>query len=244
MIARRDAGAGASADASDGTFREAAAGEIPRHGPGATERWSEAIEIEPDASSAVYPAAAALLAGGRVVLDGLPLATLQPDGFFLHDLMRRGGAVHAVGPAARTTPSVEVASRGTLVAADADYARAPDAAVMAMVLAAAGDGPSAFRGLSTLRVKESDRIAAVADGLRALGGEVECGADWARVHPLPPVRRGGAPVAIDARNDHRIAMAFATLGLARPGIAIGNPGCVAKSWPGFWSALDLLRGGP
>lgn len=204
-----------------------------------------AVSIEPDASSAVYPAAAAALVGGRVFLEGLPRRSVQPDAFFLEDLALRGvrleespaGAVHGDG-------GLLVEARGVLRGRDADYASAPDAAVMAMVLAAACDRPSRFTGLRTLRVKESDRIAAVAAGLRALGGTVETGDDWVRVHPLPPIPRTGAPITdtvIDTVQDHRIAMAFAVLGLARPGIAIANPGCVAKSWPGFWTSLDLLR---
>jgi 3-phosphoshikimate 1-carboxyvinyltransferase len=135
---------------------------------------------------------------------------------------------------------------------DANYARMPDAAVMAMVLAACADGPSLFTGLATLRVKESDRIAAVATGLRALGATVETGDDWARIHPLPARNSAvnthesasltaAINVAIDTVNDHRIAMAFAILGLARGGVSIANPGCVGKSWPGFWTSLDLLR---
>jgi 3-phosphoshikimate 1-carboxyvinyltransferase len=108
---------------------------------------------------------------------------------------------------------------------------------MAMVLAACGDGPSRFTGLGTLRVKESDRIEAVAAGLRALGGTVETGGDWVRVHPLPAQP---TPATVDTANDHRIAMAFAVLGLARPGVSIRNPDCVRKSWPGFWDALDAL----
>ena len=110
-----------------------------------------------------------------------------------------------------------------------------------MVLAACGDRPSHFAGLSTLRVKESDRIASVAAGLRALGGTVETGDDWARVYPLPA---RAASAAIDTANDHRIAMAFAVLGLSRPGVSIKNPGCVAKSWPGFWEALERFAREP
>ncbi|MFM7133784.1 MAG: 3-phosphoshikimate 1-carboxyvinyltransferase, partial [Planctomycetota bacterium] len=135
-------------------------------------------------------------------------------------------------------PATLVAADGALRGVDSDYALAPDAAVMAMVLAGCGDRPSRFTGLGTLRVKESDRIEAVAAGLRALGGTVETGPDWVRVDPLPADLR---PAAIDTVNDHRIAMAFAVLGLARPGVSIRNPACVAKSWPGFWRSIDLLR---
>ena len=210
------------------------------------------VDIEPDASSAVYPAAAAVLTGGSVVLEALPRRSAQPDAFFIEDLALRGARVEAIGegggdddgdgasgtaPGSAAPRATRVSAGATLRGFDSDYARAPDAAVMAMVLAACGDRPSLFTGLGTLRVKESDRIAAVAAGLRALGGTVECGEDWARIHPLPARL---VPAAIDTVNDHRIAMAFAVLGLARAGVSIRNPACVAKSWPGFWLALEAL----
>ena len=215
------------------------------------------VDIEPDASSAVYPAAAAVLTGGSVLLEGLPRRNAQPDSYFIEDLALRGARVEAIGEddgegdgeddgeggggaAAGVRPraiATRISAGPVLRGLDSDYARAPDAAVMAMVLAACGDRPSRFTGLGTLRVKESDRIAAVAAGLRALGGTVDCGEDWALVHPLP---ERPTPAAIDTVNDHRIAMAFAVLGLARPGVSIRNPACVGKSWPGFWLALDAL----
>ena len=189
------------------------------------------VVIEPDASSAVYAAAAAVLTGGSVLLEGLPRRSAQPDASFLDDLALRGAAIEEVERGTR------VSARGTLRGLDRDYSTAPDAAVMAMVLAACADAPSRFTGLGTLRVKESDRISAVAAGLRALGGTVETGEDWARIHPLPARL---TPAEIDTANDHRIAMAFAVLGLARGGVSIKNPSCVAKSWPGFWDALSAL----
>jgi 3-phosphoshikimate 1-carboxyvinyltransferase len=195
------------------------------------------IAIEPDASSAVYPAALAAIMGGEVELVGCTRRSLQPDSWFLDDLALRGVTVEEVP--ALAGPSVIVRSDGSLRAHDADYARAPDAAVMAMVLAACADRASRFTGLETLRVKESDRIATVAAGLRALGGRVETGDDWVLVHPLPDKL---TPATIEASADHRIAMAFAVLGAARGGVTIDDPAVVAKSWPGFWSALDLLAG--
>lgn len=205
------------------------------------------VSIEPDASSAVYPAAiAALSPKGVVTLAGLPRRSIQPDAFFFDDLALRGARVE------ETDRGLRVSARGTLRGIDSDYARAPDAAVMAMVLAAMCDRPSRITGLGTLRVKESDRIEAVAAGLRALGGTVETGDDWVRVHPLPPHSPQSSPVVIETVNDHRIAMAFAVLGFVRsrfdrpgfvrPCLEIANPSCVAKSWPGFWDMLDLLRG--
>lgn len=198
------------------------------------------VSIEPDASSAVYPAALAALLGGEVELVGLPRRSAQPDAWFLDDLALRGARVDERVSRDGTVSTV-VSSDGVLRALDADYSRAPDAAVMAMVLAACADGPSLFTGLETLRVKESDRIASVAEGLRALGGAVETGPDWARVHPLPARL---VPAEIRSVRDHRIAMAFAILGCARAGVSIDDPAVVAKSWPGFWRWLDLLRAAP
>jgi 3-phosphoshikimate 1-carboxyvinyltransferase len=172
------------------------------------------------------------------VLEGLPRRSLQPDALFFNDLALRGARIEETPNGVRVRGRVQGKLRGL----DSDYARAPDAAVMAMVLAAVCDTPSRITGLGTLRVKESDRIEAVAKGLRALGGVVETGDDWVRVHPLPPIAGELAPTVIDTVNDHRIAMAFAVLGLIRPGIAIANPRCVEKSWPRYWETLDLLRG--
>ena len=190
-----------------------------------------AVVIEPDASSAVYAAAAAVMTGGSVLLEGLPRRSAQPDTFFFEDLALRGAAIEELDAGTRVT------ARGGVRGLDSDYAPAPDAAVMAMILAACGDAPSRIRGLGTLRVKESDRIATVANGLRALGGTVETGEDWALIHPLPVQLK---PAVIDTASDHRIAMAFSVLGLARAGVSIKNPSCVAKSWPGFWDALSAL----
>ena len=196
------------------------------------------IDVEPDASSAVYPAALAAIMGGEVELVGCARRSLQPDSWFLDDLALRGVEVEELADAAGL-PSVRVRSSGVLRAHDADYSRAPDAAVMAMVVAACADGPSRFTGLGTLPVKESDRIASVAAGLRALGACVDTGSDWATIHPLPAQRTSAV---IAASSDHRIAMAFAILGAARGGVSIDDPGVVSKSWPDFWTALDLLGG--
>ncbi|MFM1823659.1 MAG: 3-phosphoshikimate 1-carboxyvinyltransferase [Planctomycetota bacterium] len=220
------------------------------------------LEVEPDLSSAVYPAALAALVGGRVRLEGIGRRSAQPDAWFLDDLALRGAKVAEVvddasdglprgDAAANGSPSIEaslelslessleVRGSGRIVAVDADYSRAPDAAVMAMVVAACADRPSRFTGLGTLRVKESDRIASVAAGLEALGGRVESGPDWAVVHPLPKTL---VPATIDTARDHRIAMAFAVLGAARAGVTIARPEVVEKSWPGFWAAFEGLRG--
>jgi 3-phosphoshikimate 1-carboxyvinyltransferase len=83
-----------------------------------------------------------------------------------------------------------------------------------------------------MRVKETDRIAAVAAELRRLGQEVEEGPDWFRIVPRP-VR----PATLTTYDDHRMAMAFSIVGLRAPGVRIADPGCVAKTFPGYWDTL-------
>ena len=97
--------------------------------------------------------------------------------------------------------------------------------------------PSTVSGLRTLRVKESDRIAALATELQRIGCTVQTGDDSITVDPRP---RHEKPVHIETYSDHRMAMAFAVLGLARPGISIKNPACVSKSYPSFWRDFARL----
>jgi 3-phosphoshikimate 1-carboxyvinyltransferase len=150
---------------------------------------------------------------------------------------------------------------------DLNASTMPDGAIALATYAANADGPSRLTGLRTLRVKETDRIAALANELRKVGCSVETGDDWISITPPPekhagsdrredPDRRGHAadrsgssslrssdpasPVIIETYNDHRMAMAFAVLGLVRPGISIRNPKCVAKSYPGFWKDFAKL----
>jgi 3-phosphoshikimate 1-carboxyvinyltransferase len=114
---------------------------------------------------------------------------------------------------------------------------APDGAVALCILASRCNGRSRLTGLRTLRVKETDRIAALASELRKVGCIVETGEDWITIDPST---RHDKPVIIETYNDHRMAMAFAVLGLARPGISIRNPACVAKSYPTFWKDFAKL----
>jgi 3-phosphoshikimate 1-carboxyvinyltransferase len=104
------------------------------------------------------------------------------------------------------------------------------------VAAACADGATTIRGAAELRVKESDRIATMAAGLRALGVDIEESPDGARIQG--GCLNGGA---IDSHGDHRIAMAFALIGLKVPGIRIEDPGCVAKTFPDYFQRLESLR---
>ena len=116
----------------------------------------------------------------------------------------------------------------------------PDAAVGLAVLASVADGATMLTGLETLRIKESDRIAALAIELRKVGCQVVESADAIEI--TPPDGRGEAVETrrIGTWDDHRIAMSFAVLGTLAGGIEIEDPDCVTKSHPGFWAELDGL----
>jgi 3-phosphoshikimate 1-carboxyvinyltransferase len=195
----------------------------------ASHRYSaQRYAIEPDASAAAYPFCAAAIAGGRVRVDGLPRGSLQADLELLGRLERMGcrverGESHAAleGPA------------GPLRGIDADMNDLPDAVLALAVVALFAEGPTRIRNVANLRIKESDRLAALEAELSKLGATVRAGADWLEIEPGP--LRGAA---IETYDDHRMAMAFALAGLRVPGLQILDPGCVSKTWPGYFAALD------
>lgn len=117
-----------------------------------------------------------------------------------------------------------------------DVTDLPDQFLNLAAVAALRPGATTFTGGANLRHKESDRIAAMAAGLRALGGAAEERPDGLLVHGGQPLHGG----RIDPRADHRVAMAFALLGWFVPGVRIADPDCVAKSYPSFWHDLDAL----
>lgn len=191
------------------------------------------FEIEPDASSALFTAAAAaLVPGSDLVLDGLASESRQPDVQAI--LALEGFGARVTG----TEGGIRVRAARRLVGQDLDCRGMPDAVPMLAAVANRAEGRSRFTGLATLRVKESDRIEAIVSNLRAIGGAAEAGPDWIEVTGVG--KEAGPPVVVDPHRDHRIAMAFATLGLVRPGIAVADPECVAKSDPGFWTRLGHL----
>lgn len=191
--------------------------------------------VEPDASSAAYWfTAAALVPGSRVTVGGIAAGSPQPDIGILEVLERAGVAWSSTSAPRQTVAE----GPGALRAFDLDLGHMPDGALAAAMIAARADGPSELRGLSTLRVKESDRVAALAAELERIGCTVGIANDALRIDPRPAHDR---PVVVRTSNDHRMAMAFAVLGLARGGISIENPGCVAKSYPGFWEDLARVR---
>lgn len=184
--------------------------------------------IEPDASSACYLWAAAAATGGTVEVAGLDRSSIQADVRFLDVLEAMGCAVGAGGH------GVVVSGPERLRSVDVDLSDCSDQAPTLGVLAALAEGTTRVRGIGFIRRKESDRIAAVTGGLRALGvaaAETDDGF----------VVTGGVPTAgrVPTHDDHRIAMSFGVLGLVVDGVEIEDPDCVDKTYPGFF---DMLAG--
>jgi 3-phosphoshikimate 1-carboxyvinyltransferase len=199
--------------------------------PGGTYRAAD-VTIEGDWSSASYLFAAAAVVPGRVEVEGLEAASCQGDAGILAILRQMGCRVEA---GAGGVVAVEGPER--LRAVDADLRDMPDLAPTVAILALFADGPSRIHGVPHLRLKESDRIEALAAGIAALGGEADAAPDGLTIRPRP--LQGGT---IDPRGDHRMAMAFAVAGLRVPGVVVLDPDCVAKSYPAFWDDFDRLAG--
>jgi 3-phosphoshikimate 1-carboxyvinyltransferase len=187
------------------------------------------IDIEGDWSSASYFLAAAAIAPGRVEVTGLADDSEQGDRRFAALLEEAGCRVE------RRKDSVVVTGAAGLRGFDADLADCPDIAPTAAVVALFAQGASRLRGVGHLRLKESDRIAALCAGIAALGGDPRPETDGLTIVPRP--LRGGE---VDPHGDHRIAMAFAVAGLRVEGVRILDPGCVVKSYPEFWRDFDAL----
>ena len=187
------------------------------------------IDIEPDASAAVYPAVAAAITGGVVEIPGIPPESSQPDLAVLDVLSLMGATV------VRRDDTIAEGPTGRLAAVEVDMADAPDGAMAVAVAALFADGPSRIHGLSTLRHKETDRLAALENELRRLGGGAEVQGDTLVV---TPGELHGAEIA--TYGDHRMAMAFALVGLVVEGVSIADPGVVDKTWPDYFRMLEAL----
>lgn len=184
--------------------------------------------IEPDASAASYFIAAAAVTAGDVEVAGVHERSLQGDAGFVRILERMGAAVAATADGLRV-------SGGPLKGVDVDMREMPDVVPTLAVTALFAEGRTIIRNIGHLRHKESDRLAALAEELGKLGGEVRAGADTLEIDPRP---LHGA--TLDTRDDHRLAMSFALAGLRIPGVAVENPDCVRKSFPAFWRQFDIL----
>jgi 3-phosphoshikimate 1-carboxyvinyltransferase len=199
--------------------------------------------IEADASSASYLLAAGLLGGGPVRVEGVGRTSLQGDARFVDALIAMGAEV-VQSDEATTVSSPGVASGFRLRAVDADFNHIPDAAMTIAVLALFANGACTLRNIGSWRVKETDRLAAMATELAKFGGAVEAGRDWLRVEPLSPVAvdraRRGPTISIATYDDHRIAMSFSLARFLGIPVRIEDPDCVAKTFPEYFERFETL----
>ena len=194
------------------------------------------IHVEGDASSASYFVALGAIATGAghsIDIRGIGSASIQGDIRFVE-------AAQLMGAKVESSPNSLKVSRGTwpLKAIDLDCNHIPDAAMTLAVMALYADGTTTLRNIASWRVKETDRIAAMACELRKLGAAVEEGADFIRV--TPPVQWRSA--AIHTYDDHRVAMCFSLAAFNPAGLPVRilDPKCVAKTFPDYFEALFEL----
>ena len=204
---------------------------IPR---GSAYRSPASIHVEGDASSASYFVALGAIGAGRshcVRIEGIGLDSIQGDIRFVE-------AARAMGADVVGTPGALEVRRGAwpLRGITLDCNAIPDAAMTLAVMALYADGPSRLTNIASWRVKETDRIAAMATELRKLGATVTDGPDFIEVHPLSRPR----PAAIHTYDDHRIAMCFSLAAFAGVPVRILDPRCVGKTYPDYFEALFAL----
>jgi len=189
------------------------------------------IRVEGDASSASYFLAAGAIAGGPVRVEGVGRGSIQGDVRFTEVLAKMGAKISWGEDWIEAS-----ASGGKLKPIDADLNHIPDAAMTAAVAALFADGTSTLRNIASWRVKETDRIAAMATELRKLGAVVEEGADSIRI--TPPAALRSATIA--TYGDHRMAMSFSLAALGGIKVRIDDPACVAKTFPEYFAALASI----
>ena len=184
--------------------------------------------IEPDASAASYFFAAAAVTQGRITVQGLSREALQGDVGFVDLLEQMGCEVTS------TADAITVQGR-PLRGIEADMNDISDTAQTLACVAPFANGPTWIRNVAHMRLKETDRVAALVTELRKLGQQVEEFPDGLRIDPRPI-----QPARVATYDDHRMAMSFALIGLRSPGIEIADPECTAKTYPHYFDDLDRL----
>lgn len=197
------------------------------------------VEVEADYSAVAYPAAAAALAGGTLRIAALHPESRQGDRGFIDLLGAMGADLRWVDG------ELEVSVAAPLRGITADLSHMPDQVPTLAALAPFASGVTRITNVPHLRIKESDRLAAMARELGRVGAKVQELADGL---VIPGIWHGAGapdgpkvptnPVDIETYGDHRIAMSMALVGLRRPGLRISHPGVVAKSYPAFWKDLE------
>jgi 3-phosphoshikimate 1-carboxyvinyltransferase len=191
------------------------------------------FHIEPDASNASYFFAAAAITGGEVRIEGLGTDSLQGDLDFVDVLEAMGAEVEM----SESETIVRGPADGALKGGDFDMTEISDTAQTLAAIAPFADGPVTIRGVAHNRIKETDRISAVATELRKLGQEVEEFEDGMTITPRPVT-----PADIETYDDHRMAMSFGVTSLRAQGIRILDPECTAKTFPDYFERLISLTG--
>ena len=197
--------------------------------PGGAYRSPGVLHVEGDASSASYFLAAGAIGGGPVRVEGVGRDSIQGDVRFADALASLGARI-SMGD---TWIEASAPADGRLRAFDLDLNHIPDAAMTLAVVALFADGPCRLRNIASWRVKETDRIHAMATELRKLGATVETGDDFLSVTPPATLR----PAVIDTYDDHRIAMCFSLATLGGTRVTINDPACVNKTFPEYFREL-------
>lgn len=185
--------------------------------------------VEGDASSASYFLAAAAIRGGTVRVTGIGRRSVQGDVRFADVLEKMGAHI-------RWADDYVECERGILNGVDLDLNHIPDAAMTIATAALFADGETCIRNVYNWRVKETDRLAAMAAELRKVGAEVEEGHDYIRI--VPPVHLQHAEIT--TYNDHRMAMCFSLVALSDTPVTILDPGCTSKTFPDYFTRLQTL----
>ncbi|MGQ8363729.1 3-phosphoshikimate 1-carboxyvinyltransferase [Glaciecola sp. 1036] len=186
--------------------------------------------VEGDASSASYFLAAAAIKGGKVTVHGVGKASVQGDKKFADVLEAMGAKVEWQDYAISVTS-------GQLKGVDLDLNHIPDAAMTIATTALFADGQTCIRNIYNWRVKETDRLSAMATELRKVGAKVEEGEDYICITPPEKI----LTAEIDTYNDHRMAMCFSLVALDESaGVVINDPKCTAKTFPNYFSELASI----
>jgi 3-phosphoshikimate 1-carboxyvinyltransferase len=196
---------------------------------GQTYKAVDTFMVEGDASSASYFLAAAAIKGGTVKVTGIGKKSIQGDIQFV-DVLEKMGAIVEWGD------DYVAVSRGELHAIDMDFNHIPDAAMTIATTALFVEGTTTLRNIYNWRVKETDRLFAMATELRKVGAEVEEGEDYLKI-TAPKVLKHAA---IDTYDDHRMAMCFSLLALDPVSVTINEPECTAKTFPTYFEVLESI----
>ncbi|PMH44969.1 3-phosphoshikimate 1-carboxyvinyltransferase [Vibrio sp. 10N.286.49.B3] len=185
--------------------------------------------VEGDASSASYFLAAAAIKGGAIKVTGIGKKSIQGDIQFADALEKMGADIE-------WGDDYVIARKGDLKAVDLDFNHIPDAAMTIATTALFAEGVTTIRNVYNWRVKETDRLSAMATELRKVGAEVEEGEDYITI--VPP--KALTHAAIDTYDDHRMAMCFSLVALSDTPVTINDPGCTSKTFPDYFDKFKQL----